>query len=609
MIDADGRRALLFVREIRSADEAIAVQQGLRQLTTLLGLEGYEQTRLNTAAAEVIREAGLPEGTALALDLSVVVDEHGCAKAVEVSLSVPPATVQRLRRSLSQGGAEGGPNGGPNDGASNPSGIVAARRLIDMLSFREDGESPCVVLGMRLDRGTATALNPVRLAEVAREMAAQRPADPRAEVERLTRELARRDEMLRVLRGELEDTNRGVMSLYAELDERAEYQRRAADLKSRVLSDMGHEMRTPIHSILSISQFLLQRLDGDLTDEQDKQVRIIRNTARDLSQFIDDLLDLAKAQAGKIPVRIEQFGVAQLFNTLRGIFRPRAQDTTVPLYFDDPPDLPPLVTDESKLSQILRNFISNALKFTEEGEVRVQVAPGRGDTVIFTVTDTGIGLAPQHLPYVFEEFTQIDSPLQRRTKGTGLGLPLAKRLASLLGGEVSARSAIGGGSTFIATIPRVFVAPIEAAAETTAAPSTALAPIQTRYRAVIIDDDEAARYVLRRRLGPAFSVVEASNGRAGIEATRALIPDVVFLDLRMAGLSGFEVLALLGAEVAMARIPVIIFTSQSLTDAERQRLERARAILDKARLSDEGEPTLLEALALAGIANHVEPRQ
>ena len=115
--------------------------------------------------------------------------------------------------------------------------------------------------------------------------------------------------MLRALRGELEDTNRGVMSLYAELDERAEYQRRAADLKSRVLSDMGHEMRTPIHSILSISQFLLQRLDGELTDEQDKQVRIIRNTARDLAQFIDDLLDLAKAQAGKIPVRIEQFGV------------------------------------------------------------------------------------------------------------------------------------------------------------------------------------------------------------------------------------------------------------------------------------------------------------
>jgi len=597
MVTGDAsRRSLVFVREIRTPDEGIAAQQGLRQATNLLGLEGYEQARLNTAAAEVIREVGLPPDSALALDLRIVVDESGRATALEVSLGLPGAIAARLRESLTQGRLD------------NPSGIVAARRLVDTLSFRDD-DPPGVVLGLRLDRGTASALSPVRLAEVARELAMQRPADPRAEIEHLTRELARRDEMLRALRGELEDTNRGVMSLYAELDERAEYQRRAADLKSRVLSDMGHEMRTPIHSILSISQFLLQRLDGELTDEQDKQVRIIRNTARDLAQFIDDLLDLAKAQAGKVAVRVEQFAVAQLFNTLRGIFRPLAQEARVPLYFEDPPEMPPLVTDESKLSQILRNFISNALKFTEQGDVRVSVMAGAGDTVTFSVTDTGIGLAPEHLAYVFEEFTQIDSALQRRTKGTGLGLPLAKRLASLLGGEVAAQSTTGSGSTFTATIPRVFAPPSDAEPDTPAPAITALAPIQQRYRAVIIDDDEAGRYVLRRRLGSAFSVVEASSGRAGIEATRALMPDVVFLDLRMPGLSGFEVLALLAAEPALARIPVIIFTSQSVTDAERQRLQGARAILDKAKLSEEGEPTLLEALARAGITNHVEPSQ
>lgn len=553
--------------------------------------------RAATTSSNVIREVGLPTGSALALDLRIVVDESGRAKALEVSLGLPRAIAAGLRQTLAEGGSD------------SPSGIVAARRLVDSLSFRDEDGPPGVVLALRLDRNTAATLSPVRLAEVARALASHRAADPRAEIEHLTREIARRDEMLRALRGELEDTNRGVMSLYAELDERAEYQRRAADLKSRILSDMGHEMRTPLHSILSISQFLLQRLDGDLTDEQDKQVRIIRNTARDLAQFIDDLLDLAKAQAGKIPVRIEQFGVAQLFNALRGIFRPRAQEGTVPLFFEDPPEMPALVTDESKLSQILRNFISNALKFTEQGEVHVSVAPGPGDTVTFSVTDTGIGLAPEHLPYVFEEFTQIDSPLQQRTKGTGLGLPLAKRLASLLGGEVSAQSSIGNGSTFTATIPRVFAPPSDAAAEASSPATTALAPIQQRYRAVIIDDDEAARYVLRRRLGPAFSVVEATSGRAGIEATRALFPDVVFLDLRMPGLTGFEVLTLLAAEPAIERIPVIIFTSQSVTDSERQRLDRARAILDKAKLSEEGEPTLREALALAGVANHVEPRQ
>jgi CheY-like chemotaxis protein len=124
---------------------------------------------------------------------------------------------------------------------------------------------------------------------------------------------------------------------------------------------------------------------------------------------------------------------------------------------------------------------------------------------------------------------------------------------------------------------------------------------------VIIDDDEASRYVLRRRLGDTFSVVEASSGRAGLDATRALVPDVVFLDLRMAGMSGFEVMTCLEADPTLVRVPIIIFTSQVLSDDDRQRLAGARAILDKARVAEEGEPTLLEALARAGISNHVEP--
>ena len=596
--DGDGTgatsRTLLFAREIRTAEDGQAAQQRLRQATRLLGLAGYEQTRLNTAAIELIRNVGLPSATALALALQVVADDGGRPTALEVSLRLPRAAVARLRDSLAHGGEQA------------LSGIVAARRLVDTLSFDEGVEgAPGVVLGLRLERGTTAALGPGRLAEVARELAVQRSGDPKAEVEHLTRELAQRDEMLRALRGELEDTNRGVMSLYAELDERAEYQRRAADLKSRILADMGHEMRTPIHSILSISQFLLQRLDGELTDEQDKQVRIIRNTARDLAQFIDDLLDLAKAQAGKIPVRSEPFHVEQLFNALRGIFRPRAQEASVPLIFEAPPEMKPLVTDESKLSQILRNFISNALKFTEQGEVRVSAAPGPGDTVVFSVADTGIGLEPKQLAYAFEEFTQIDSPLQRRTKGTGLGLPLAKRLAVLLGGEVSARSTVGAGSMFRATIPRVYVATTEAP-QIAPAPSPAAA--QSVHRAVIIDDDEASRYVLRRRLGDTFSVVEASSGRAGLDATRALVPDVVFLDLRMAEMSGFEVMTSLAADASLAHIPIIIFTSQVLSDDDRRRLAGARAILDKAQVAEEGEPTLLDALARAGFSNHVEPQ-
>jgi signal transduction histidine kinase len=586
----------ILVRSIRTTVDWLAAQQSLRDATLRLEVESYEQTRLGTATAELIREVGVPAASPLALVVAVVLGADGQATCLEVSLAVSEPVGARLRQALTQGSL----------GA--PSGIVAARRLVDQILFRADGAGEDVVMRIGIDRANARALTPDRLRDVARALALARdlPAEPAAEgaagVERLRSELAERDEMIRALRGELEDTNRGVLSLYAELDERAEYLRRAADLKTRILSDMGHELRTPIHSILTIAQFLLQRLDGGLTDEQDKQVRIIRNTARDLSQFIDDLLDLAKAQAGKVPVRAGTFAVGQLFNTLRGIFRPRAQDGNVQLVFDEPPEMPSLVTDESKLSQILRNFVANALKFTREGEVRVSATTGPGDVVIFSVSDTGIGVAPHHVDYIFEEFTQIDGPLQRASKGTGLGLPLARRLASLLGGEVSVQSTLGRGSTFTAKIPRVFSGADES--ELAPAPASqqgAKAPATTVYRAVIVDDDEAARYVLRRRLGQGFSAVEVSSGRTGLEAIRAMRPDVVFLDLRMPGVSGFDVLTAMGAERELAGVPVIVMTSQPLSDSERERLAPARAILDKAQISEERDTTLLAALEQAGI--------
>jgi len=585
-------RMPILVRPIRTTEDWLAAQQSLRDATARLEVESYEQTRLGTATAELVREVGVPAASPLALALAVVLGADGQASGLEVSLTVSGPVGVRLRQALAQGSL----------GA--PSGIVAARRLVDQLLFRAEGAGEAVVMRIGLERTTAAAVTPERMRDVADALALQPPADPAAEsaqLERLRGELGERDEMIRALRGELEDTNRGVLSLYAELDERAEYLRRAADLKTRILSDMGHELRTPIHSILTIAQFLLQRLDGDLSDEQDKQVRIIRNTARDLSQFIDDLLDLAKAQAGKVPVRPAAFAVGQLFNTLRGIFRPRAQDGSVQLVFDEPPEMPSLVTDESKLSQILRNFVANALKFTREGEVRVSATTGPGDAVIFSVSDTGIGVAPHHLDYIFEEFTQIDGPMQRASKGTGLGLPLARRLTSLLGGEVTVQSTIGKGSTFTAKIPRVFSGVVESEpALDEASPAAKASPLAV-FRAVIVDDDEAARYVLRRRLGQGFSAVEVSSGRTGIEAIRAMRPDVVFLDLRMPGVSGFDVLAAMGAETELAEVPVIVMTSQPLSDSERERLAPARAILDKAQIAEERDTTLLAALEQAGI--------
>ncbi|KQZ92906.1 MULTISPECIES: ATP-binding protein [unclassified Pseudomonas] len=255
------------------------------------------------------------------------------------------------------------------------------------------------------------------------------------------------------LRAELDETNQGVLALYAELDTQAEQLRQASDLKSRFLSYMSHEFRTPLGSILSIASLLTDELDGPLSAEQHKQVAFVSNSARELSDMVDDLLDLAKIEAGRITISPAWFDMFDLFAALRGMFRPIVDATAVDLIFEEPVGLPRLYTDDKKLAQILRNFIANSLKFTTHGEVRVSARLENSSHVRFAVSDTGIGIAPELHGALFEDFSQVDSPLQKRLRGTGLGLSLCKRFAGLLGGEVGVQSTPGTGSTFYVIIP------------------------------------------------------------------------------------------------------------------------------------------------------------
>ena len=245
------------------------------------------------------------------------------------------------------------------------------------------------------------------------------------------------------LRDELDETNQGVLALYAELDQQAEQLRQASDLKSRFLSYMSHEFRTPLGSILSIASLLSDELDGPLSPEQHKQVAFVSTAARELSDMVDDLLDLAKIEAGRISISPAWFDMFDLFAALRGMFRPIVDASAVDLIFEEPVGLPRLYTDDKKLAQILRNFISNSLKFTTRGEVRVSARLEGTDHVRFAVSDTGIGIAAELHGALFEDFSQVDSPLQKRLRGTGLGLSLCKRFAALLGGEVGLESTPG----------------------------------------------------------------------------------------------------------------------------------------------------------------------
>ena len=272
--------------------------------------------------------------------------------------------------------------------------------------------------------------------------AAAEIADLRAQIDELNREL--------------EETNRGVLALYAELDDRAGLLREASELKSRFLYYMSHEFRTPLGSITSIARILHDELDGPLSAEQQLQVKFIKTAARELSEMVDDLLDLAKVEAGRVTISPAWFELVDIFSALRGMFRPILDNSAVALIMEDPRDVPPVYTDDKRLSQILRNFVSNALKFTPRGEVRVS-AVREGDHVVFAVADTGIGIAPEHQGALFNDFVQIDSPIQKRLRGTGLGLSLSKKLAELLGGSVGVVSALGRGSTFSVRIPLHYV--------------------------------------------------------------------------------------------------------------------------------------------------------
>jgi CheY-like chemotaxis protein/anti-sigma regulatory factor (Ser/Thr protein kinase) len=260
----------------------------------------------------------------------------------------------------------------------------------------------------------------------------------------------------------------------------------------------------------------------------------------------------------------------------------------VALVFEEPKGVSDLVTDEGKLGQILRNLISNALKFTEKGEVRVSARLAADGEVEIAVADTGIGIAPADQERIFQEFGQVEGPVQRRVKGTGLGLALSRKLAHLLGGSLSVRSAAGQGSTFTVSIPRVLEPaagpPPEAGPPSPSPPAPPLpAADAVRERVLVIDDEEGARYALARFLGAMrFEVTEAADPREGLRLARELRPAAVFLDLVMPEMLGFEVLDRLREEPQTFAVPVVVVTSQALAPEEESALAaRGAALLSK----------------------------
>jgi signal transduction histidine kinase/DNA-binding response OmpR family regulator len=406
------------------------------------------------------------------------------------------------------------------------------------------------------------------LDKVLKQLGKHEPQNPMEEVRQQNQELLRaleelheRQQELVRLNGELEDTNRGVVALYAELDEKAGHLRRADEMKSRFLSNMSHEFRTPVNAILALSHLLLEHTDGELNEEQTKQVNYIRKSGEDLLELVNDLLDLAKIEAGKVTVKASQFEVANLFSALRGMLRPLLVSNTVNLVFDEPNDVPLMQTDEGKVSQILRNFISNAIKFTERGEVRVSAAlTADGRAVEFSVADTGIGIAQEDQSRIFEEFSQLDHPIQQQVKGTGLGLPLCRKLAQLLGGSVQVSSRPGYGSTFTATVPVNYAAnDIERAEQVEALP---LSADDNRLPVLVVEDEPETRLLYEKYLrNTPFRPVPAGSIRQAREQLRRHPIVAVVLDVLLPDEPAWQWLAELKRDETTSKLPILIVST------------------------------------------------
>ncbi|WP_235024431.1 ATP-binding response regulator [Caballeronia cordobensis] len=542
----------LYAMRIEGERDIVAARVKARDASAALGFSPQDQTRISTSVLEAARTVLLAGHEARA-DFYVDDATH------------PPRFVVRFLAAKGAGERLRAMRNDSKDDAQAALGLLAAQRLMDHCAIADEaGGDTSISLAKALPDHAPRELQPV--IEI---LSRQSADDTAAELQRQNRELIaaladlreRQEELTRLTR-ELEDTNRGVVALYAELDARADHLRRADESKSRFLSNMSHEFRTPLSSIRALSKLLLERIDGELTEEQEKQVRFIRKAAEDLSETVDDLLDLAKIEAGKIEVRPAEFEVDTLFSALRGMLRPLSPGGAVELVFDSCEGLPPIRTDEGKVAQVLRNFVSNALKFTERGDVRVSASYDDARRLItFSVSDTGIGIAPEHQQVVFEEFGQVENRLQQYVKGTGLGLPLCRKLCKLLGGDVSLESEVGRGSVFSATIPAFYGADFDA---------THHAASDTRPAVLIVASNPIERLDCEAALRD--SPYRAMNAATLDEASRLLSrtqPAALLLAVRPAPSEAWIWLAALRAQAATRSIPILVLgEAEDRTEAQ-----------------------------------------
>ncbi|MFJ5831835.1 HAMP domain-containing protein [Streptomyces sp. NPDC093089] len=434
------------------------------------------------------------------------------------------------------------------------------------------------------------------------------------ELQRSNAELQEKAALLAQRNKDIESKNLVIEQARQELEERARQLSRTSLYKSEFLANMSHELRTPLNSLLILARLLAQNGEGNLTEKQIDYAEVIHSAGSDLLQLINDILDLSKVEAGKMDIRHEPFPLRQLTEYLEATFGPVADERRLAYTVTVADDVPAeLNSDESRIRQILRNLLSNALKFTDEGRVALTVEHASPDetppmllggppVLAFRITDTGIGIPAGQLRHVFEAFQQGDGTAARRYGGTGLGLSISREVAGLLGGTIEATSSPGHGSTFTFYLPTSRSLPgtrpspggtapgaaahpeadadtepaadpdaertADSGSEAGSAPgSDAGTPRTAGHTTLLVVDDDARNvFALTEVLeGHGLRVLTADSGRAGLDVLAAHEEvRLVLMDVMMAGMDGYTTIQAIRRMPGRARLPVIVVTAKAM---------------------------------------------
>lgn len=432
----------------------------------------------------------------------------------------------------------------------------------------------------------------------------------RQELHILNKELIRRSEIVSAANSELEAQKRELSAQASELTEQnveLEMQKKQLDesnrLKTIFLSNMSHELRTPLNSVIALSGVLNRRLSGKIADEEYSYLDVIERNGKQLLALINDILDLSRIEAGREEMDLKKFRITDLIREVVEMIEPQAVQKNINLSYSADGDGIDIISDYEKCRHILQNIVANAVKFTETGGVEVSLEV-KNNRIYIAVSDTGIGIAKEHLNHIFDEFRQADGSNSRKYGGTGLGLTIARKYAELLGGKIEVESIRGKGSRFTLSLPAQLVLPENDSVNDEAHLRSHHTNGGNHYGTedlskktiLLVEDTEAVIIQMRDILASqGYGIMVAHNGTEALELIEQQIPDAMILDLMMPEVDGFEVLRRIRDEEKTDRLPVIILTAKYVTKDELAFLKN-NGILQLIQKGDINKDQLLEAV-------------